>query len=154
MFGDVELNMAAMLDMAFQMLMFFILTFNVTRIESQVALSLPTAKPVTRFNDANAIPMTTAPGETILTVLGNDSGEIKDLAVGGTVVPDLETAKRKLDDLAKLERVTVQVDWKLRYEDLMQIVEACTEQKTGGEVPLSKLRFVELRPHSEGTLAR
>ena len=36
--GDVELNMAAMLDMAFQLLAFFILTFRPSAVESQVSL--------------------------------------------------------------------------------------------------------------------
>ena len=42
--GDVELNMAAMLDMAFQLLAFFILTFRPSAVESQVSLRMPPAK--------------------------------------------------------------------------------------------------------------
>ena len=34
--GDVELNLAAMLDMAFQLLTFFILTFRPSPVEGQV----------------------------------------------------------------------------------------------------------------------
>ena len=41
--GDVQLNMAAMLDMAFQLLAFFILTFKASPIEAQIALRLPDA---------------------------------------------------------------------------------------------------------------
>src|SRR5258706_13191050 len=50
--GDVELNLAAMLDMAFQLLTFFILTFKPSPIEGQVSLHLPPAEPVTKVQDA------------------------------------------------------------------------------------------------------
>ena len=36
--GDVELNLASMLDMAFQLLAFFILTFRPSPIEGQLML--------------------------------------------------------------------------------------------------------------------
>ena len=38
---DVELNVTAMLDMAFQLLTFFILTFRPAPIEGQISLRLP-----------------------------------------------------------------------------------------------------------------
>ena len=43
---NVELNLAAMLDMAFQLLAFFILTFKPAPIEGQINLKLPPPKPV------------------------------------------------------------------------------------------------------------
>src|SRR5208283_4771297 len=43
---DVELNVTAMLDMAFQLLAFFILTFRPPPGEAQIYLKLPPAKPV------------------------------------------------------------------------------------------------------------
>ncbi len=39
--AEVELNMAAMLDMAFQLLAFFILTFRPSPVESQISLRMP-----------------------------------------------------------------------------------------------------------------
>ena len=38
---EVELNLAAMLDMAFQLLTFFILTFKPNPVEGQINLNLP-----------------------------------------------------------------------------------------------------------------
>ena len=38
---EVELNLAAMLDMAFQLLAFFILTFQAGPLEGQINLRLP-----------------------------------------------------------------------------------------------------------------
>src|SRR5208283_3757273 len=45
--SDVELNLAAMLDMAFQLLTFFILTFKPAPVEGQISLRLPPPIPVT-----------------------------------------------------------------------------------------------------------
>src|SRR5277367_3608019 len=42
----VELNMAAMLDMAFQLLTFFILTFKPAPVESQIRLRMPLPAPM------------------------------------------------------------------------------------------------------------
>ncbi len=44
---EVELNLASMLDMAFQLLAFFVLTFHPSPIEGQLSLHLPPAVPVT-----------------------------------------------------------------------------------------------------------
>ena len=41
--SEVELNLASMLDMAFQLLAFFILTFHPSPIEGQLLLHLPPA---------------------------------------------------------------------------------------------------------------
>ena len=43
---DVELNVTAMLDMAFQLLAFFVLTFRPGPFEPAVQLHLPPAQPV------------------------------------------------------------------------------------------------------------
>ena len=43
---DVELNVTAMLDMAFQLLAFFVLTFRPPPGEAQIYLKLPPAQPV------------------------------------------------------------------------------------------------------------
>src|SRR5579885_3128870 len=49
----VELNLAAMLDMAFQLLTFFILTFRPAPVEGQLALHLPPPVALTKI-DSNA----------------------------------------------------------------------------------------------------
>ena len=46
---------------------------------------------------------------------------------------------------SSFEQVIVQVDSKLRYDELMRVVDACTEQKLPTGEKLSKLSFVELK---------
>ncbi len=48
----MELNLAAMLDMAFQLLTFFILTFRPAPVEGQILLRMPPPQPVTALRDA------------------------------------------------------------------------------------------------------
>ena len=43
---EVELNLAAMLDMAFRILTFFVLTFKPAPVEGQVALRMPPPQPL------------------------------------------------------------------------------------------------------------
>src|SRR5688500_5893628 len=49
---EVQLNLAAMLDMAFQLLAFFILTFRPSPVEGQLLLNLPPPTPVTKVSSA------------------------------------------------------------------------------------------------------
>ena len=53
---DVELNLAAMLDMAFQLLAFFILTFRPSPVEGELALNLPPPRAVARPVEAGQPP--------------------------------------------------------------------------------------------------
>src|SRR5260370_34109948 len=48
---DVQLNLAAMLDMAFQLLAFFILTFRPAPVEGQINLNLPPPVPIAKPGD-------------------------------------------------------------------------------------------------------
>ena len=46
--GEVELNLTAMLDMAFQLLAFFILTFKPAPMEGYIALRMPPPQATTK----------------------------------------------------------------------------------------------------------
>src|SRR6186997_2773392 len=93
---EVELNLAAMLDMAFQILAFFILTFEPSPIEGQVRLHLPPPQPVTRPN-ATATPGNDPSNKDplaglstlVITVLADGKGDIAEIAIGDTPIPHL-----------------------------------------------------------------
>jgi biopolymer transport protein ExbD len=154
--SDVELNLAAMLDMAFQLLTFFILTFKPAPIEGQVLLRMPPPQPVTNINAgerAGADPNNTNPlqGLTTLVVsaLANTDGSLKQMAVGETPIAGLTALERKLEDVFRdpgsgFDQVILQVDSRLHYGPLMQIIDVCTRQKLPSGEPLTKLSFVEL----------
>src|SRR5262245_39795825 len=94
----VEINLAAMLDMAFQILVFFILTFSPMPIESQIAAMLP-ASTVTQ----NMLPDSSARPDDVrlvtVTVLASDAGSIRDLAVDHAIVPNLLGLRQHLHQM-------------------------------------------------------
>src|SRR5512140_3801786 len=92
--SDVELNLAAMLDMAFQLLTFFILTFRPAPIEGQISLRLPPPQPVTKGIETVGSDITnTNPVKGVdtltISVFPNPAGDIGSLGVGETGVPNL-----------------------------------------------------------------
>src|SRR5688572_1560533 len=155
--GDVELNLAAMLDMAFQLLTFFILTFKPAPVEGQVSLRLPPPKPVAMFRDgqqagadiANTNPVA---GVNTLTVsiLATPSGRIGSMAIGegsvGTNLASLENSLKSVlsDPGSPFDQVILQVDPALHYSELMSVIDLCTRQTLPNGEKLSKLSFVEL----------
>jgi biopolymer transport protein ExbD len=154
--GNVELNLAAMLDMAFQLLTFFILTFKPAPIEGQVDLRLPPPEPVTQvkadqkagqdFNNPNPV---AGLNSLIISVLPNRSGQIGSLAIGEGNVPTIYQLESRLktvlaDPGSPFDQVIVQVGSALRYEELMKVIDICTRQTLPNGKKLTKLSFVEL----------
>jgi biopolymer transport protein ExbD len=151
----VELNLAAMLDMAFQLLTFFIVTFKPGQVEGQINLRLPPPVPITTTGTdpvGSQISKTDVPMglETItISVFSAENGSIKSLAVGTTPVGNLDMLNEKLrevfsDGSLGFQQVLIQAGGRLRYDELMKVVEVCTHQKLPGGEPLSKLSFVEV----------
>jgi len=154
--GEVELNLAAMLDMAFQLLTFFILTFKPAPVEGDVVLRLPAPLPTTvrpnaeplGSNEKNPNPVQ---GLTslVITVTNDESGGTKSIAIGDQPVAGLAEFENKLhavlgDGGAGFDQVLIQVGSELNYEELMRVVDVCTRQKLAGGQRLTKLSFVAL----------
>jgi biopolymer transport protein ExbD len=161
--SDVELNMASMLDMAFQLLTFFILTFKPAPVEGQISLRLPPPAPITQGtvkagSDTASTDIARGMKTLTISVFAGPSGEIGALGVGvGTLdagegsVPDLPTLEKRLQYIFgpenpgnSFEQVIVQVGGKVRYDALMKVVDICTRLKLPNGQRLSKLSFVEV----------
>jgi biopolymer transport protein ExbD len=152
--SDVELNMASMLDMAFQLLTFFILTFHPAPIEGQISLRLPPPQPVTGGKEQVGSDITNANlvkgiDTIVVSVFPESSGDIGTLAVGENPVANLNELNSRLEKIfadpdTSFEQVIIQAGSKLRYDALMKIVELCTHLKLPNGQKLSKLSFVEL----------
>ena len=158
--GSVEMNLAAMLDMAFQLLTFFILTFRPAPIEGQLSLNLPPPVPVTT-------PEASATGgtgiENVLTmetlhlhVVANDRGDVSDLRVelNPVVQGKLDEANiQRLDQnlhakfavkQIPFDRIQIAVDGRLRYGELMKIIDVCHRQKLPDGSAMQKISFSEV----------
>lgn len=152
---DVEMNVTAMLDMAFQLLSFFILTFRSPPVEGQISLRLP---PPLAVNNPNA---PKDPGQdktssdapkgvdTLTVTVISQGGGAPSFLVGERPVFTISALERELGKIFSdkgnpFEQVIVQVGSEVMYESLMKVVEACARQRLPDGTKLSKLSFVEV----------
>jgi biopolymer transport protein ExbD len=155
--SEVELNLAAMLDMAFQLLTFFILTFRPTPIEGQISLRLPPPQPVVASKEGekagsdlkNTNPVQGVNTLTISVFANPRTGEIQSLGVGETQVPSIAALSGRLKEVFSdpgnpFDQVIIQVTDACRYDELMKVVDVCTHQVLPDGKKLSKLSFVEV----------
>lgn len=161
---DVELNLAAMLDMAFQLLAFFILTFQPSPMEGQVLLHLPPPSPVTslpKAQDAGDDPDNLNPirglDTVVISVMAAPSGQISSMAIGESVITNVNGLALKLNTLfgepgVVFDQVLIQASADLSYQSLMDVIDVCTRVTLPGGKRLSKLSFVDLDISSSGAV--
>ena len=159
--GSVEMNLAAMLDMAFQLLTFFILTFRPAPIEGQLSLHLPPPIPTTKVEASAVEPQGLSNDvqlglETLhLQVAADPLGEIKQVSIeNSATIPGpmdkgaTQVLDRKLQALFGIQhipfdRVQIAVDGQLHYGELMKIVDVCSHQKKPDGEFIRKISFTE-----------
>jgi biopolymer transport protein ExbD len=156
--GDVELNMAAMLDMAFQLLAFFILTYQPGAVEGCIAIRMPPPGPITSpetsKDGAAASPSNAdslAGAATLeVAVKADKNGSIATIRVAEhPPVPSLADFEQKLRGLMKIsnipfEQVLLKVSPGLQYENVLQVVEICARNKLTAGEQQTKLSIVEM----------
>ncbi len=127
-----------MLDMAFQLLAFFVLTFQAPTAETRLDLYLP-ASPAALPGSAEGR-ATEAPSrrsdldienDLFIRAEADDLGDLKSLALGEARLADLADLSDRLRRYAKVLgdrplRVRVVADDRLRYEEAARIVGTCT----------------------------
>jgi biopolymer transport protein ExbD len=126
-----------MLDMAFQLLAFFILTFQPPSRETRIDLDLPAtaaALPVGESNEARVVPSSDVDIlETDLTIRAESDpdGDLRSLRLGEVEVPKVEVLEDRLRKYrALLEgrplRIRVIADARLHYGEAARILGACS----------------------------
>jgi biopolymer transport protein ExbD len=153
--NEVTLPVTPMLDMAFQLLFFFITVFNPADIEGQMDLSLPSDADKAAKNekdvdkDKRSDKELEPKFESDLTVKvrtqldGRNDGKIsaiflsqvgsKDEPISATDDAELVTAFRKAlaskrDTISNKDAIKVQGDGKLRVEGIITIMDACRKE--------------------------
>jgi biopolymer transport protein ExbD len=127
-----------MLDMAFQLLAFFILTFKPPSAETHLDLNLP-ATPVAlpAATQGSAQPTsarnvdTDLENDLLIRAEADDLGDLKTVKLGEARVPDLATLGKRLRLYTQLLegkplRVRLVADDSLRYEPAARIIAACS----------------------------
>ena len=156
---SVELNLAAMLDMAFQLLTFFILTFRPAPLEGQISLRLPpphalAGKGVAHPGDTPLPPKLLENFNTLKIKLDSDHNghlnhidvEKQNVAVDSNLKAfNAELNKDLNDATSPFDQVVISVPARLNYSDVMRVMGVCSRQTIGGDgnAKLSKLSLVD-----------
>ena len=153
---------APMLDMAFQLLTFFVLTYHPAPQEGQFVMSLLPAQPATALAAAptpdqktpsNDLPVSLRTLPTILKA--GDGGRLAQIVVEQNEIPNdpraLEEALLKYlqDPDLPFDQTLIKVDPNLRYSELMTVINAFSNAFIKAKKD-PKLSFVELGPNEGG----
>lgn len=153
---EVELNMAAMLDMAFQLLAFFILTFRPSPVESQISLRMPNSATTAAAGQTSDQAAQEAPGlQLTISVHASDTGEIagievgsQTLAVNANPAETITALRATLKDAltaAEFESIALLVSDDLNYERMMQVLDVCSHQTLPNGEQMTKISIDSLR---------
>ncbi len=134
---EVQFPVTPMLDMAFQLLAFFVLTFQAPSAETYLDLFLPTtpvAPPGTARGKALPTPArrvdTDLENDLWLRVEADDLGDMKSLRLDEASLPDLETLGDRLRRYVTIRegrplRIRIVADELLRYEEAVRVMAIC-----------------------------
>ena len=126
-----------MLDMAFQLLAFFVLTFQAPSAETHLDLDLPVtpaAMPSAPRGEARTSPReadSDLENDLWVRVEADDLGDLKSLRLGEATLPDVATLGDRLRRYAEVLdgrplRVRLVADDSLRYEVAAQVMAECS----------------------------
>src|SRR5262249_12321146 len=148
---EVVIPITPMLDMAFQLLTFFILTYHPAPSEGQFGMNLMPAAPATDFRAQAA--ETAAPNDslpaalrTLPTVLrAGEAGRLGRVSLGEQEVNGMDALKRELEAILKdptlpFDQALITVDPNLKYSELIQVIDVFHSLK------VTKISFSELGP--------
>ncbi len=142
--ADVQIPIPAMLDMTFQLLSFFILTFNPPNVaEGQMDMFLPAAGQAKAKSQEQVDPFAMSstevePPADVTVVVESRNGGIDKLSIREkekvTEIPEanLKELRAKLVTLQKelgQANVKVEADSKLKYAFLIEVIDACLAAK-------------------------
>lgn len=135
---EVAFPVTPMLDMAFQLLAFFVLTFQAPSAETHLDLDLPVA-PVALPGDTRGAARSGAErsrdadfeNDLYVRVEADELGDLKGLRLGETPVADIATLGERLKRYAGVLgdrplRVRLVADDGLRYEAAARVMTACS----------------------------
>jgi biopolymer transport protein ExbD len=148
---EVEVQVTPMLDMAFQLLTFFILTYSPAPVEGQFAMNLLPAQPAL---DAAAPPAEVPPSgpvelpsalRTLTTSLrATPGGGLESIQIGeNDPMNSLESLRAQARAIfgaqdQPFEQVLIEVDPRLRYNELMRVIDVFAA------LDITKISFAEL----------
>lgn len=146
------MQITPMLDMAFQLLTFFILTYQPAPTEGQFTMNLLPAAPAVNLDaeapaadQAQAADLPAALRTLTTSVFAGADGEVARVTVGENEYATLEQLKARLveivaDKSLPFDQAVIQADPRLSWAALMKVVDIFA----GKDVNLTKLSFAQL----------
>ncbi len=153
---EVEVPVTPMLDMAFQLLTFFILTYRPAPTEGQFSMNLLPAQKateITKEQPKDAQPSLDASLRTLKTVLkAGNNGAIDQILLNDKQIGGMAELKTELegfvnDPVLSFDQAVIAVDPQLKYAELMKVIDVFS---TLNPKPLTKISFSELSPNEGG----
>jgi biopolymer transport protein ExbD len=132
---DVTLPITPMLDMSFQLLSFFILTFHPMPVEGQLSINLPKID-ASEKAEVDPTPPDDKKDEYTLTIISNSSGEVALIGLKGPSV-NAENIKNFADLFVQLKNIpkpqqkaemvaiTIEASNDLTYARLIETMDLC-----------------------------
>lgn len=147
--------MAAMLDMAFQLLAFFILTFRPSPIESQISLRMPDQQTQSKGSSTNqSTPEVSTGLQLTISVHATAEGEIAGVEIGPQtlgggqgpteIINSLRSTLKEFLANAEFEGISLQIANDLNYERLMQVLDVCSHQTLPTGEPMTNISIKAL----------
>lgn len=146
----IELMMTPMIDIVFQLLVFFVMTFKIVSPEGDFNIKMPIAAP------SQGIPDDTFPPLTIRLV-ADANGNLETMALGQRPVGDFEQLRREIRGLvgddagpgsaASEQEVELDCDYNLKFENVINTITAVSGYIEGGRVIklIEKIKFAPPR---------
>ena len=158
---EVEVPVTPMLDMAFQLLTFFILTYKPAPTEGQFSMNLLPAQAATEITKEQPKDSTTpsldASLRTLKTTLrADDSGGLGDITLADKPIAGMDELRKELegfvnDPSLSFDQAIINVDPRLRYAEVMKVIDVFSSLKPK---PLTKISFSELSDDGTGGAPR
>lgn len=147
-----RLGLTPMIDVTFQMLVFFLLTLRILRPEGDFDVRMPAAAPGTRRPIDADLPVT-------IGLRAGPGGRLASIQWGDSTLSDFRELRRRVRDLSAARQGTdvplppleLECDYQLRYEHVVDALTAVTAQVgDDGRTIVRLAEDVRLRPPRGG----
>ncbi len=143
-----------MLDMAFQLLTFFVLTFKPVPTELQFVMNLLPAQPATNINPPESLESPESDDlpaglRTLPTILrAGPGGNLGRVTLGERDIQGMDALRQELelilnDPTLPFDQALIKIDPDLKYSELMQVIDVFSRLK------VTKISFAELSPQEK-----
>jgi biopolymer transport protein ExbD len=146
---EIEIPITPMLDMAFQLLTFFILTYHPAPAEGQFSMNLLPAQPAVAMDapatDANANTNELPAGLKTLPVIlrATDDGSLATISLSEKPVADLKALAEEVKETfgnptLPFDQTVLKTDPKLKWSEVVKVINIFSDNK------VNKIAFAEL----------